>query len=304
MAEARRVSKEEWAQAMANYAGGYLGVSFAELNSHKCKALHYILCGASGIIAGESDGMLRSPFSAPYGGFVNYEKGAARQLADYCRAAGLDCEITLPADAYCHEAGGQAEELGGSGFRLAFVQPNYHYELGSEGFERLLSPTGRKKLHRALRENLIITRGGIELLEKAYGIVERNRREHGYALKMSKEDMLLTAGVIDTDCFVVQTRENGPEASAIVHRAWPGTAQVVYWGNAGGSSESYGRNFPIMHALVGAIYGHYSRQPGIRLLDTGPASDGGRLLPGLAQFKERIGCKRSDKLTFRLLGAV
>lgn len=301
MAEARRVSKEEWAQAMANYAGGYLGVSFAELNSHKCKALHYILCGASGIIAGESDGMLRSPFSAPYGGFVNYEKGAARQLADYCRAAGLDCEITLPAEAYGEEPRLQARELSDCGFAVSAVDANYHYEFPGGDFGQLLGATGKKKLRCGLRSTTVIKQGGSELLSEAYAIIERNRIEHGYPLKMSFEQMLRTAEIIPTECFIARTETAGPEASAIVHRAMSGTAQVVYWGNAAGTDAAYGRNFPIMHALIWAVYSHYSQQSGMRLLDTGPASDHGVLLPGLAQFKERIGCRRSDKLTFKLL---
>lgn len=301
MSGARRVSRDSWDAAVGEAAQGYLSASFAELNSRKCREVHYLLCGSAGIILGEREGWLLSPFSAPYGGFTGHDSGAAAMLADYCRAKRLGCEITLPASVYGAKTLKEAGELLNARFSLSAVDANYHYSYPGTDFESLLGVTGRKKLRHALRENPDIREGGPELLSEAYAIIERNRSERGYPLKMSLEEMRLTAGIIPTDCFVVRIGEDGPAASAIVHRTMPDAAQVVYWGNTQGDDRAYGANFPIMHALVGAVYCHYRRQPGMRLLDTGPASDRGLILPGLAQFKERMGCLRSDKLTFKML---
>ena len=54
----------------------YNSAGFCTLNSRKCDDLHYLSIGDGkphlGIVLGERDGRLLSPFSAPFGGFSEH----------------------------------------------------------------------------------------------------------------------------------------------------------------------------------------------------------------------------------------
>ena len=80
-------------------------VAFAQLNSDKVERVHYLSFDdpktCFGIVLGESNGVLRSPFSAPFGGFL--EKGthglermekAVDALAYYAKERSLRLQIT------------------------------------------------------------------------------------------------------------------------------------------------------------------------------------------------------------------
>ena len=81
---------------------------FTQLYTHKCPAIHYLAFRrrnrvVAGIIAGETGGMVQSPFSAPYGGFTLLAPPAIALLTEltdaltgYARELGLGIRITLP----------------------------------------------------------------------------------------------------------------------------------------------------------------------------------------------------------------
>lgn len=87
-------------------------VAFNELNASKVDAVHYFVFKDSkvrlGICLGEKDGVLKSPFSAPFGGFSynteehkfqNVEE-AVKLLQDYAKEKKLSIKIILPPDFY------------------------------------------------------------------------------------------------------------------------------------------------------------------------------------------------------------
>lgn len=101
-----RVSPGEYGQIFHSPSHLYNSVAFNELNRHKCDDIHYVtLCDDRGrvrfgIILGQKGDVLKSPFSAPFGGI---EANGRQKAAQYVEAAGAlagywagGMRITLP----------------------------------------------------------------------------------------------------------------------------------------------------------------------------------------------------------------
>ena len=71
--EILELSPKEYGQVFDRPYHVFNGAAFSELNRHKCAGLHYLVFKDSkirlGLVLGERDGVLCSPFSAPFGGF-------------------------------------------------------------------------------------------------------------------------------------------------------------------------------------------------------------------------------------------
>ena len=130
-------------------------------------------------------------------------------------------------------------------------------------------------------------------VERAYGVIRKNRDAHGYPLRMSLDEVVATAPVVGAR-FMVMTWRGEDVAAAQVHCVAPGIGQVVYWGDAPGYVEMRPMNYFTMEVA------RHFRNEGMRILDIGPSSEEGVPSPGLCDFKESIGCMVSPKFRFRL----
>ena len=98
--ELSKVSAKEYNNYFATVFHVFNTVEFSELNSNKCESIHYLLFIDKkvrlGIVLGERENMLLSPFSAPFGGLtfmksdirLEYLEEAVKLLENYAFETG------------------------------------------------------------------------------------------------------------------------------------------------------------------------------------------------------------------------
>lgn len=286
-------------------------VAFNELNRHKCDGVHYLVFKDDkdkvrlGIILGERDGKLLSPFSAPFGGM---EEVKPQSVGRYVEAFGLlrryasDCGcgvlLRLPPGIYDSE-GVYARQYCAAmscGWHTAYADYNYHYDLARVG-------TFVDSCSRAARKNFAKGEGYVwgfdaldgcrENVERVYNVIKCNRDSHGYPLRMSLEDILATAEIIPCT-FLMLTHEGVDVAAVLAYDVAPGISQVIYWGDVPG----YAHMRP-MNVLAYETFRYFAAR-GQRVLDIGPSSEEGVPSLGLCDFKASLGCSLTPKFTLEL----
>ncbi len=300
-----RVSVEEYAKAFPSNAHAFNSAAFAELNVPKCEAIHYLLFSDTkirlGIIMGERDNCLHSPFSAPFGGFdyktepkIEYIEQALSLIKSYAwlRSA----RMTIPPAIYDASFNAKIVNcLSRIEEATATIDLNYHYDLSRfPDFEKHLSRAARKNFHNAMEQGFgfeVLDSGKDSDVARTYEVIRQNRVSHGYPLRMTLQNVLDTVKIIDAD-FMVVTKDGADIAAAQVFHVANGIAQVVYWGDAPGHAAMRPMNY-----LVYKVFEHYYNK-GLWLLDIGPSTECGKPNYGLCEFKENLGCEISLKHTF------
>ncbi len=282
-------------------------VAFAELNRDKAERLHFLSFEDSkprlGIILGERDNTLRSPFSAPYGGFIERKpeglermEEATRLLYEYAQERGKAISITLQPTVYNDTELSKWINVMARQFSIRCIDLNYHFDLARmTHYEDFIDRSARKNLHHAMKEPFRL----IQLdatdrsqVARAYNVIRRNREERGFPLRMTLEQVWQTVSqVVKADFFVLEHNGNDVAAAQVFHVA-EGIAQVVYWGDI----REYSAHRP-MNYLTHALFEHYY-EAGLRILDIGPSTEDGIPNHGLCQFKEYIGCSVTLKYSF------
>ncbi|MCM1117386.1 MAG: hypothetical protein NC342_07610 [Pseudoflavonifractor sp.] len=288
--------------------------SFNRLNAHKAESVEWLLAldetrgnaVAAGIILGLRAATLLSPFSAPFGGLspaaplgVDSCEAVFTALASHARSRGLSLRVTLPPPFYAPTSlAHQANILSRLG-SPDWADLNYHYPLRDfAAFRDHLPDTARKHLNRALKAPLRFVQlsSSPADIARAYAVIEANRREHGYPLRMTLNDVIATTKIIPADFFVVEQTEPEPRdvAAAQVFHVSESIVQVIYWGHISDANPLYPMSF-----LAYRLFRHYFAL-GSSIVDLGPSSEHGIPAPGLCRFKESLGCIPTLKPTFTL----
>lgn len=304
--EITEVSAAEYDQLFpAEYI--YNGVAFAELNREKAQAVTYLAIGDRkprfGIILGERGGILRSPFSAPFGGFaqrgqqrLDYMDEAARLAVGYAKSRGKQLLITPPSMVYNIGEQSKWVNILSRHMRQRFVDLNYHFSLSRvDDYVRCIERSARKNLRHAEQEKFMLVKldsGSRDDVARAYEVIRRNREERGFPLRMTLEQVWQTVSrVVRADFFVLCHADDDVAAAQVFHVS-DGIAQVVYWGDI----REYSALRP-MNMLTYSIFRYY-REQGLRVLDIGPSTEDGVPNFGLCEFKESIGCEVTPKYSF------
>ncbi len=282
---------------------------FASLNEGKAARMSFLAIGDKKtklwLTAGLRDGEWRSPFSAPYGGWMGIPDVSQRAMCDaasdlrmWAEERGEPLRITLPPlvyDATFLTKSLYALEREG---RVALIQPDYYFRIADfSDYAARISHSARKNLANAMRRAFLFeafSNAENEALTRAYAVIERNRSERGYTLAMSFADVLATRTVIPMDAFVLSL-DGADCAAALVFRVLPDVGLVVYWGNTADSNEARAMNM-----LAYKVFEHYHAEGWPRILDIGPSDLDGAPNTGLMAFKESIGCRVSPRFTLRI----
>lgn len=301
-------SAEEYGRLFVNLPHIYNSVEFSELNRHKAESLHYLLFKDTkvrfGIVLGERNGVLYSPFSAPFGGFTanrhqqfDVIDDAAKALSEYAKKTGKRIVITLPPLFYDEWRLPCIANALSRVAKSATFDVNYHFCLSDfANYDAVVKPTGKNKLRQAMKEDFqfyAIDRNDTSNIARAYDIIRRNRAEHDYQLRMSYEDVMSTIKVIPADFFLL-THNGTDVAAAQVFHTSADICQVIYWGDLHEYSHLRSMNY-----LACRIFEHYYQQ-GLKILDIGPSTDSSVPNYGLCSFKESLGCRSSLKFTFEI----
>lgn len=284
-------------------------VAFAELNGDKVERIHYLSFNdpkpCFGIVLGESNSVLRSPFSAPFGGFLeNGTHGLERMekvvdmLACYAKEHSMKLLITLPPLVYNETTVSKWVSVLMRKMKLRHIDLNYHFDISRMSYYRnVINRSARNHLNQAMRLNFCLHKlNSVDRndVARVYNVISCNHKERGFPLRMTLDQVWQTVSkVISADFFVLE-HEGCDVAAAQVFHVANGIAQVVYWGDI----RQYAKLRP-MNYLAFSLFSYYFDK-GLRILDIGPSTENGTPNYGLCEFKENIGCSVTLKYSFEL----
>lgn len=288
------VSQERFRKAFSSDPHPFLSEKFLDLNKHKVERLVRLLPDndkpSIGLIAGVKDGVLLSPFSAPFGGFhfkhenvyINEIDNYLGWLTEYLRNNDLiGVKITLPPDLYHRTFNSKVvNSMVRNKFRTSLPEITNWIELRK--FSGVFSQkNSREYYHQALRNGLKfhqVTES--KDIEDAYKIISDNRAKFGRPIYMSLEDILNTGKLWPVDFFKVCTRDNQSCAAAIFYRSRSDIAYAVFWGD-----NETGRKLRAMDFIAYQLISFY-KDLDYSYLDMGISTEMGVPNEGLLRFKE------------------
>jgi len=302
------VTADQFSQAVQAPYHVFGKAGFNEINRNKADDVLYLLFKEGkyrlGIVAGSKNKVLKSPFSAPFGGFLyisedvrlQYVEESINMLVEWAAAKGfVSIEMTLPPAFYNHSfITKQVNCLWRMGFVFSAIEINYSFDVLKIG------DSYQEKIWRNARKNLRISldagfkleiAAGDHQRRTAYEIIAANREHRGFPLHMTLNQVMETIRVIEADFFLVKNLQETPVASAIVFYVSEKIVQVVYWGDLPGYSELKPMNF-----LSYSLLEHY-KSAGMDFIDIGHSTENSVPNYGLCEFKESIGCSLNPRYT-------
>ena len=302
------IGPEEYAAELDRYAPHvYNRVAFNLHNRSKADNVRFLVLADSkvrfGLIAGERDGRLLSPFSAPFGGLtwrgrqsVEHLFAASEALKRYASTTGKSISITLPPAIYSPSlVAGQTAAFGKVG-RVNQPDLNYHVSLDFQpgnAVSKLTGPSSRNSRKVAMRRPhrlLIAGPADMEMARRVYEVIRANHEALNHPLRMSFEEVMATAPITGSH-FLLMQQAGEDVAAAVINNSAPEIAQIIYWGD-----HPHARIHHPMNLFATEVM-EWARTQGFRLMDIGPSSEHGVPSPGLCRFKESIGCELSLKHT-------
>lgn len=305
--EILEVDSVYYSQTFPKTAHVFNNVAFNAVNEYKCEKVYYLLFTDTkvrlGIIFGVRNNKLVSPFSAPFGGFEPLDDDIRLQYLDMALTAlkiwaiekkieGI--RIVQPSFFYAPNFLNKTYNcLYRAGFESANIELNYHFSTDklNKDYETSIWYNARKNLKRAMQSGLVFEKLESENAKMAYDVIARNRKERGFPLRLTWEQVQETMTVITADFFLV-TKAQAAVGAAIIFHVSKDIVQVIYWGDLPQYSE-----FKTMNFLSYNIFKHY-KELGISIIDIGPSTENSIPNHGLCEFKESIGCDISIKTEF------
>lgn len=304
----QQVSNVEYYETFVNVPSVFHTSNFNELNASKVEQVFYLIAFVNnchyGIVVGKTDNNLKSPFSAPFGGIIhsgNFNLFDLQQLAQdliqFAKNNTSNLYVTLPPLYYNQSFYSTVlESFKKAGFETNYIDINAHFDLQTAlSFEDNLERNARKNLKNALKYSHSFSLAKtIEEKQEVYSIIQKNRSEKGFPLRMSFEDLERTNTVVPIDYFLLEM-DGFDCAAAIVFSISASTVMVVYWGNLYAHAEKRPMNL-----LPKLLFEHYQKE-GKQFIDVGPSSENGIINEGLAAFKKSLGCISSDKHSLKFI---
>jgi hypothetical protein len=272
----------------------FISGPFVELNKKKTeRVVRLVNAGersALGLIAGINDGILKSPFSAPFGGFhfknaivyISEIDSFVADLKAYVLSQGLrGIELILPPDIYSQTFNAKAiNSLFRNGFQPLI--PDITCWVNLQQFNGAFTQKNSKEYYRqAVRNELVFDLASNEGdMYRIYQIICQNRARLNRPIFMSFQDILNTSKLWPVDFFKVSTKKGDIVASAIFYRNHPSICFAVFWGD----SED-GRPLRAMDFLAFNLWTYYKGM-GFNYMDFGTSTEAGNPNEGLLRFKE------------------
>ena len=275
---------------------------FSELNASKFEKVYYLIFTDTktrlGLIFGLQNSVLKSPFSAPFGGFefINsdvklYQIDAAlNSLFSWATSKSFVGIKIIPQPSFYNQD--FSAKISNCFFRAGFetqnIELNYHFqtEVLSDTYAQRMWYNAKKNLKKAFTIGLHFEKLATHQGEQAYDIIAQNRNERGFPLRLSYDQLVATSKIIPIDFFVVK-KESHTIGSAIVYHVAPSIVRVVYWGDLPQYSD-----YKTMNFLSYQLFNYYKEQ-GIEFIDIGHSTVDSVPNHGLCEFKESIGCSLS-----------
>ena len=283
----------------------YISSAFIELNKNKTDRVVRLLENETkvsiGLVAGIKDGVLLSPFSAPFGGFhfrkdnqyISELESFAFHLIQYGKYFNLKrIEITLPPDIYHLSFNTKMfNVLLRNGFNINI--PEITNWLNLNDFTGVFSNRGARKYYKQALYNNLSFRILEDRNEKHIGfnIICENRARFGRPIYMTYEDLDNTNSLWPVDFFGAFNTNNEMVAAGVFYRGHEKIIQGIFWGD----SEE-GRPLRAIDFLALNIWNHY-KNLGFAYIDLGISTKNGIPNEGLIRFKESHDCDSALRFT-------
>lgn len=283
----------------------FISEKFIDLVEDKCDKVVRLMkedeC-SMGLILGIKDGIARSPFSAPFGGFhYSYEymfyhvvSDFLSDLKEYIAGEGLEqLWITLPPDLYQTSMNAK--------FVNAFVTHGFTMEtpditnwanlkhFDGKWTKNVVAQNCRKAIRHGLTCSIVTDR---DSMEEAYKVIYRNRTEKGRKLKMSLDDILEVSRIIPVDFFIIRDSDGNCIGTGVFYRGHEKIVECIFLGD-----DMEHRSLGIMNLLYQNCYEYY-KEMGFEYIDLGASSLEGEANDGLIRFKELHNSISSLRYTF------
>jgi hypothetical protein len=284
----------------------YISDSFIKLNQNKVDQVLRLVDDnkklSLGLIAGVQGGILKSPFSAPFGGFhFLSEELYMSEISDFINNLKIylynqnfqKVEITLPPEVYHISFNAKlVNSFIRNGFSMHTPEITNYVNLNAFG-----GTFRKREVNKNIRtaiKNKITFHQAIESVAQmeAYKIIAENREINGRRIHMSFSDILNTMKIIPVDFFLVKNSNEMNLGAAIFYRGHPKIVQGIFWGDT-----EMGRPSRVMDFLALNLYTHY-RKLGFDYIDLGISTESGSPNEGLIRFKEIHNATSSPRFTF------
>ncbi|WP_167956017.1 hypothetical protein [Anaerosporobacter faecicola] len=305
--ELKSISREEYDKLIDSNYYVYNASWFHEINKEKVDYLEYLIFKSKknklGIIAGVKDNCLKMPYSAPFSMLEKMDTNVKIEdieesidlLENYC----IEKEINqiyfrTPPSFYDETFISKVQNcLLRKNYKIFTCDLNYQFYLRNVTIlETNMQRNAKKNLKIANKFNFkLIYCDAITKKKEAYEIIATNRKNRGFPLRMTWEQVEETIRYMIHDFFILQL-DGQSIASAIIFKITKDIYQVIYWGDIAGYTE-----YKPMNYLAYNLYKYYL-QKGIKVLDIGPSTEDGEPNYGLCSFKESIGCEVSSKFSY------
>ena len=277
-------------------------VSLVELKQERIIRLMMQDESSIGLLVGLKNGVLRSPFSAPFGGFHYKHEymffdivfNFLSDLKEYVKSKGIKkIIITLPPDLY--QVNMNAKLVN------AFIQLGYTMglpdinnwvnlnEFDGTWVKSVVAQNCRKAVKHGLTWSVATER---KELEETYQVIYNNREEQGRKIFMTLEDILEVRKVFPVDFFQIREKNGNIVGASIFYRGHEKIIQGVFMGD-----DMEKRNLGTMNYMYSNIYEYY-KELGYEYIDLGVSSLEGEPNHGLIRFKELHNNKTSLRFTF------
>jgi hypothetical protein len=243
-----------------------------------------------GLVGGVKEGILKSPFSAPFGGFhfknelvsVSEIENYIKLLKEYVEVNGLGgFEITLPPDLYHPTFNAKmihtCFQLG-----IKYDLPDITSWVKPLKFEGRFSNSKTRNLYQQALKNELSFAIADDLVEKQmiFEIICQNRAKFDRPIFMKFEDLEKTNQLWPIDFFSVKSIEGEMEAAAIVYRYSSDICNVIFLGDT-----DAGRSLRAMDFMLFNLWMYY-KDLGFAYIDMGISTEDGVPNEGLLRFKE------------------
>jgi len=272
----------------------FISEPFIELNKEKTQRIvcliEKIQKPVLGLIAGLDNGILKSPFSAPFGGFhfrkeimyISEIDNFISSLKEYIISQGIKgIEITLPPDIYHPTFNAKTvNSLIRNGFQ--FKIPDITGWINLQQFKKAFAQKNSREYYRQAIRNKLVFSQVFEQKEQQeiYDLIYQNRAQFGRPIFMTLQDILDTSNLWPADFFKVTTDDGNILASAIFYRNHPEIIYAVFWGD-----KEIARPLRAMDFLAFNLWSYY-KDLGFKYIDVGISTEEGIPNEGLIRFKE------------------
>jgi len=272
----------------------FVSKRFIALNSHKVSSVRRLVDSQEkariGMIAGQNDDILLSPFSAPFGGFhfrkdnqyIGEIENFIEGLKDFIRYENLKrIQIILPPDIY-HFSFNTKVLNAMLRSRFVITAPDITNWVDLTKFngqfqDRKAEAFYRKAIHNKLTFKILTT----NFMQKlGFDIICENRKMFNRPIYMQFDDLKQVEELWPIDYFGVHDEDGNLVASLICYRGMKDIAQGIFIGDT-----LQGRMLRALDFMLFHIYEYYKNLK-YKIIDLGTSSDKGIPNEGLLRFKE------------------